>query len=120
MTPNERIDYLVDVLAGGNAQTFAEKTGIFKSKVSDLRHKTEGIRHATYYNRILSAYPQVNRAWLYYGEGKPLTEYTMADYAEENKSLWELVQTLRKTIEQQGRVIDRLTAKVPKKVPKEK
>lgn len=115
MTPSERIDYLVNILAGNNAQTFADRTGIAKSKLSDLRHKSDGIKHATYYGRILAAYPQVNREWLYYGEGRPLTEYTIYDYAEENKRLWELVGTMRDTIKHQERMIEKLANKLANK-----
>lgn len=110
MTPAQRIEFLIMAVAGGNANTFAEKTGIFPSKITYLRTGTGNIKYTTYYPRILAAYPEINERWLIADEGRPLARYTMADYAEENKMLWGLVRQMQKNLAQYAKIIDRLTA----------
>lgn len=70
MNENERLDYLIKVLEGNNARVFAEKTGIRTDSLSRAR---KGINHpSSYFERVLKAYPDVSREWLYNGEGDPL------------------------------------------------
>lgn len=70
MTEAERIDHLVKVVAGNNARRFAEKTGIRPESLSRARNGRN--RPSTYFERILAAYPDVSREWLYEGVGDPL------------------------------------------------
>jgi transcriptional regulator with XRE-family HTH domain len=69
MTESERINFLITHLAHGNANRFADRTGISKSNVSKLRNGEIKIRNSIF--KILDAYPQVNRMWLETGEGYP-------------------------------------------------
>lgn len=72
MTPSERIDHLVRMLEGNNARVFAEKTNIPPSSLCRVR---KGIGNPeTYFNRILAAYPQVRKQWLFSATGEPLKE----------------------------------------------
>jgi len=71
-TETERLDYLIKVLAGNNAKSFAEKAQIRPDSLSRAR---KGInRPSTYFERILAAFPQVQREWLYHGTGEPLLQ----------------------------------------------
>lgn len=70
MEERERLDYLIRVLEGNNARVFAEKTGIRTDCLSRAR---KGInRPSSYFERVLKAYPDVSREWLYDGVGAPL------------------------------------------------
>ena len=70
MEERERLDYLIKILEGNNAKMFAEKTGIRTDCLSRAR---KGINHpSSYFERILKAYPDVSREWLYNGVGAPL------------------------------------------------
>ena len=72
MTEKERLDYLIKVLAYNNAKEFALKANIRPDSLSRAR---KGTNHpSTYFERILEAFPQVQREWLYTGEGSPLLE----------------------------------------------
>ena len=70
MTEAERIDHLVKVVAGNNARQFAETAGIRPESLSRARSGKN--RPSTYFERILAAYPDVSREWLYEGVGEPL------------------------------------------------
>lgn len=70
MTEHERIDVLVKLLEGNNAKAFCEKAGIPEASLSRVR-RGRG-RPETYYERILTAYPQVSRKWLFSEEGEPI------------------------------------------------
>ena len=72
MKENERIDLLVKILEGDNARAFATKTGIPPSSLCRVR-KGQG-KPASYFGRILDAYPEVRKVWLYTGNGEPLKE----------------------------------------------
>lgn len=71
MTESERIDFLVRTVANGNASEFAERIGANKSVITKLRSPKypNGIR--LYVDKIIRAYPAVNRSWLESGEGYP-------------------------------------------------
>lgn len=71
MTESERIDYLIKVLAGGNAAEFAERIGTTRSIVSRIRSPKYPNRITRYVDAIIRAYPAVNREWLLTGEGYP-------------------------------------------------
>lgn len=72
MKENERIDLLVKILEGDNAKAFATKAGIPPSSLCRVR-KGQG-KPASYFGRILDAYPEVRKTWLYTGDGEPLKE----------------------------------------------
>ena len=72
MKENERLDYLIKVLSGDNARSFAEKAGIRPDSLS--RARSGKGRPSYYFGRILDAFPQVDRDWLYTGVGDPLKE----------------------------------------------
>lgn len=72
MKENERIDLLVKILEGDNAKAFATRTGIPPSSLCRVR-KGQG-KPASYFGRILDAYPEVRKTWLYTGDGEPLKE----------------------------------------------
>lgn len=72
MKENERLDYLIKVLSGDNARSFAEKAGIRPDSLS--RARSGKGRPSYYFWRILDAFPQVDRDWLYTGVGEPLKE----------------------------------------------
>lgn len=70
MNDAERVSYLVDILEGGNARAFSEKTSISEQSVSCLRHGKYKLNR--FLMRIATAYPDVNIHWLSSGEGEPL------------------------------------------------
>ena len=101
MKENERLDYLVNVLAGGNARRFAEKTGIRPDSLSRAR---KGINHPTsYFERVLSAYPDVSRVWLYDGVGEPL--YSTMEKGEILKKL----ESLERDVKRLTRMVEKIT-----------
>ena len=69
MTEAERIDFLIRTLESGVAIRFSEKTGIPTPRLS--RMKSGELRLMRQVDKILSAYPQVNREWLETGVGYP-------------------------------------------------
>jgi len=101
MKENERIDYLVNVLAGGNARRFADATGIRPDCLSRARKGTN--RPASYFERILSAYPDVSREWLYSGEGVPLLS------EKEKGEVLAKLDALEKEVKRLARMVDKLT-----------
>lgn len=72
MTDSERIDYLIKVLSGDNARNFALKAGIRPDSLSRVRNGKG--TPAFYFERILAAFPDVEREWLYTGAGEPIKE----------------------------------------------
>lgn len=70
MTDSERVDYLIRVLSGNNARNFALKAGIRPDSLSRIRNGKG--TPAYYFERILSAFPDVEREWLYTGDGEPI------------------------------------------------
>jgi len=67
----ERIDYLVKELAYDNGKLFSEKVGIPITSVSKWRHGAR-IPRRDVLEKILAAYPEVRREWLFEGKGAPL------------------------------------------------
>ena len=72
MTESERIDYLIRVLAGNNARNFALKAGIRPDSLSRVRNGKG--TPSFYFERILAAFPSVEREWLYTGTGDAIME----------------------------------------------
>lgn len=70
MNESQRIDYLIKLLAGNNARVFASVSGIRTDSLSRARNGKG--RPSLYFEKILSAYPEVEREWLYYGTGEVL------------------------------------------------
>lgn len=70
MNESQRIDYLIKLLAGNNARVFANMTGIRTDSLSRIRNGKG--KPSLYFEKILAAYPEVERDWLYYGKGEAL------------------------------------------------
>ena len=88
MTESERIDYLIRVLAGGNAAEFAQRIGKNRSLVTRLRSPKYPNKIRLYIDDILRAYPSINRSWLETGEGYPgdlTVDLVRAHYEEKLK-----------------------------------
>lgn len=65
----ERLTLLINTLEGGNAKSFADKTGILPSTISRIR--AGKLRLISKVDTILRVYPSVSREWLETGEGYP-------------------------------------------------
>ena len=72
MTESERVDYLIKVLSGNNARNFASKAGIRPDSLSRARNGRGN--PSFYFERILRAFPDVSREWLYTGIGEPVKD----------------------------------------------
>lgn len=72
MNEAERIDYLIKTLAGNNARNFALRANIRPDTLSRVRNGKG--KPSLYFERILTAFPGVERDWLYYGTGEPFAE----------------------------------------------
>lgn len=70
MNESQRIDHLIKLLAGNNARVFANVTGIRTDSLSRIRNGKG--KPSLYFEKILVAYPEVERDWLYYGKGEAL------------------------------------------------
>lgn len=90
MTPQERISCLVNLLEGGNAKAFAEKTGIPEASLSRARNGKGNAE--TYFPRIIMTYKDVNPKWLLDGEGLPLKSM------EEKGAVLERLERLEKEV----------------------
>lgn len=110
----KRINAIIDFYENGIGYKFAEKIGVTPSTVSSLRQGR--FRIHTYAERILAAYPTLNRIWL-------LTGYSRMDrrnmYSDEEMSEMErkvaekekIIEELREQIRRQGAIIDTLLKK---------
>lgn len=98
MTESERIDYLIKVLCGNNARNFAIKAGIRSDSLSRVRNGRG--TPSFYFERILRAFPDVERDWLYSGIGVPFkTEREKGEILEKLDSLEKEVLALRELME---------------------
>ncbi len=98
MEEAQRLDYLINALSGGNAKNFAEKTGIRPDSLSRARNGRN--RPSFYFERILKAFPDVNREWLYSGLGEPLlSEKEKNEVLSRLKNLENEVNYLSKLLE---------------------
>lgn len=94
MTESERLDYLIKVLSGNNARNFAFKAGIRPDSLSRARNGRGN--PSFYFERILGAFPNVSREWLYTGIGTPTTEQReKTEIIEKIESLENEVRRLR-------------------------
>ena len=95
MNESERIEFLITHLAHGNANRFADRTGISKANVSKLKNGEVKIKRSI--AKILEAYPQVNRQWLETGVGYPgdiSIELVKNHYEEKIKRLENIIDRL--------------------------
>lgn len=103
MTEIERINYLIEVFACGNAKQFADKCSIRPDSLSRVRNGKGSPSH--FFPHILKALPDVRRDWLYNGEGRAFHSEAQKDIltakidtlTEEVRKLSELVQKCLKT-----------------------
>lgn len=100
MNEYERIDYLVKVLEGNNAKAFCIKTGIAEASLSRVR-KGNG-RPAAYYGRIVTAYPQVRKQWLYSGAGEPMKE------KKEKGEVLQKIESLEREVKRLSSLIEKM------------
>ena len=100
MKENERLDYLIKVLSGNNARSFAAKAGIRPDSLS--RARSGKGRPSYYFGRILEAFPQVEREWLYNGVGEPLKE------TKEKGEILERLESLEKEVRRLADLLERL------------
>lgn len=102
MREEERIDTLIKILEGNNAKAFSIKTGIPESSICRVR---KGIgRPAAYYGRIIVAYPQVNKTWLYTGAGEPLKE------KREKGEVLKKIESLEKEVKRLTSLIEKMVS----------
>lgn len=66
---NERIKFIREKLCNGSNAEFAEKVGIPRTKASSLCSREPYISDAMLM-KILNAFPEVNKNWLFWGEGE--------------------------------------------------
>lgn len=100
MEENERLDYLIKVLSGNNARSFANKAGIRPDSLSRARNGKG--RPSYFFGRILEAFPQVEREWLYNGVGEPLKE------TKEKGEILERLESLEKSVETITKLLEKL------------
>ena len=96
MTDSERVDYLIRVLSGNNARNFALKAGIRPDSLSRVRNGKG--TPAFYFERILAAFPDVEREWLYTGVGEPIKN-EKSEILKRLDSLEREVRSLRELLE---------------------
>ena len=84
----ERINYLIELYACGNAKLFADKCGIRADSLSRVRNGKGNPEH--YLPYILKAFPDVRREWLYTGEGRALHTEVITEIAFEDTSFEKL------------------------------
>ena len=100
MEENERLDYLIKVLSGNNARSFAEKAGIRPDSLS--RARSGKGRPSYFFGRILEAFPQVERDWLYNGVGEPLKE------TKEKGEIIDRLASLQKEVRKLSGMVEKL------------
>ena len=100
MNEHERIDLLVKILEGDNAKAFAIKSGIPESSLCRIR-KGQG-RPSSYFGRIIGAYPQVRKQWLYTGAGEPLKEKS------EKGEMLRKIEGLEREVKRLASLVERL------------
>ncbi|MCQ2299762.1 MAG: helix-turn-helix domain-containing protein [Bacteroidales bacterium] len=116
MTKSEQLkDYFKS--KGIKQQEVADTCGFNKSFVSELFSGKRTIGYETA-DKIVNAFPELNRQWLLTGEGEMLRATGSASDSDEVSALRREVAELRETVERQNRIIDALTA--PKSASGEK
>lgn len=102
MTESERIEFLIKAVAGGNASEFADRLGVNKSIVSRLRNPKYKMGIRLHIDKIMRAYPSINRSWLESGEGYPgdlTVELVKAHYEAKTQRLDSVIDHLIKKID---------------------
>lgn len=95
---------------GHNVSTFARKLGISWTSANNI---TSGRNMPSYENivKIIESFTWVDANWLVMGQ--------KTDTGMDNKKLFSIIATQQKTIENQQKTIDRLTAKLVHDLPDE-
>jgi hypothetical protein len=68
------VTFIINEREGGSQVSFCERTGICKSSVNKLVNEKNGIGVkgiGPYFERIMSAYGNLNPVWLATGKGEP-------------------------------------------------
>lgn len=99
MNEAERLDYLIKVLSYDNARAFASKTGIRPDCLSRVRNGKGA--PSFYFERILGAYPEVSRDWLYSGVGEPLIS------TKEKSEVIKRIESLENEVRRLARLIEK-------------
>lgn len=100
MTESERLDYLIKALSGNNARNFAIKAGIRPDSLSRARNGKGN--PSFYFERILGAFPDVSREWLYEGTGEPLAS------EKEKGEVIKRIESLEKEVRRLARLVEKL------------
>lgn len=123
MTGAQVIDKLL-VFFQLNAKSFSEKIGLDRPQaIYDIQNgKTKGISPRMA-NKIISAFPEVDKAWLLSGEGNMLKEESVSTNSEntnqqsDDMTVQELLEAIKRRdrqmdemLSQQGRLIDVIEA----------
>ena len=101
MTESERLDYLIKVICGNNARSFALKAGIRPYSLSRVRNGRG--TPSFYFERILGAFPDVERDWLYSGNGEPFK------WRREKGEILEKLESLEKEVRALRELLERIT-----------
>ena len=101
MTESERLDYLIKVLSGNNARNFATRTGIRPDSLSRARNGKG--TPSFYFERILGAFPDVSREWLYEGTGEPLVSM------KEKGEVIKRIESLEREVRRLARLVEKIT-----------
>lgn len=107
MTESERIDLLIQHLTGGNTAEFARLTGISRANVWKMQNGKVGIRLSI--EKLLTAFPAINREWLTTGEGYPgdlSINLVRESYENKIKTNERIIDNLIKRIEQLEKQIE--------------
>ncbi len=102
MTGSERIDLLVKILEGNNAKAFCLKANIPEASLSRVRNGRGN--PSAYYGRIIAAYPQVNKRWLYSGAGEPLKE------KKEKGEILQRLDSLEKEVKRLASLVEKMAS----------
>lgn len=104
MTPQERIEFIVNNCEGGSLKRFSQKADIEYSVACRLRKGVlgngdkEGL--GRFAERIYRAYPELSAAWLLTGEGEPFSSPRRApakSYLQRLERLEKIVDGLLKS-----------------------
>lgn len=107
MTPQEKLELLISLLDGGNANRFCERCGISPTSLSRARN---GRGSASYFfPRIIQCCPDVRPAWLLSDEGEPLFS------RQNNTELQAKIDTLIAEVRRLSECVEKLQEKLTKK-----
>lgn len=103
MTESERINFLIDALAGGNAAKFGERIGVKACTIAKIRSENYPNGIKGYVDKIIETFPSVNRLWLITGEGYPgdlTTDLVRAHYEEKLRRADKVIDHLTRRIDE--------------------